>query len=113
MLIMGCEGRDQYVYYGEKKFVEHVRQYTSTLKEARTLLASHLKTNNKKYYYHPDEVIVAFNGGYLFVQGDFKTKIRLKGYFVNGEGNVAFINTGKSISVTGYHKKIGRNGWSE
>ncbi|NWK55089.1 hypothetical protein HW115_05675 [Verrucomicrobiaceae bacterium N1E253] len=87
-----------------------MKDYSLSLEEAEASLNDYLRENNKKYVYHPCQVIAAFDGGYLFVQGDFKLNIQLRGYFVDAEG-VVFIDTGDAISVEKYHKKIGREGW--
>ncbi|GAA5495994.1 hypothetical protein Rhal01_02175 [Rubritalea halochordaticola] len=101
-----------YTFKGEESFTREAAELTLTLEQARQHLIEDLQRSGQSYTPHPEEVILIHNQGYLFLDGDFKLNIPLKGYHVDSQGAVSKVDLQENISVEGYMKQIGRDGWN-
>jgi hypothetical protein len=102
---------DSFVFKGQAAFIQKEKNLKFTCDEARNILVDRLKELNKSYVAFPEEVVMIYEGGYLFVTGDFKSVIQLSGYHVTSEGAVEWIDLGRAISVNDYMSQLERSGW--
>ena len=89
----------------EPSFEAYVKDYVYTVEESRHLLNMEIKKNNYYYGPYPKEIVYAFDGGYFFVKGEFKTNLQMDGYYVSKEGEVSPLNMKKSITMEQYNNR--------
>ncbi|NWK57663.1 hypothetical protein HW115_18745 [Verrucomicrobiaceae bacterium N1E253] len=114
LLLYSCSDQKnskRMLFFGELKFSEVTQNYNYTYEEAREILDKYLDDKGERLFTHPYppyEVAATYKKGYLFIDGESKGRVRLKGYLVDDKGDVSYIDTNQSISVEKYHKLVGR-----
>lgn len=104
--------RERYTFKGEPAFQQQAEQLPLTLDQARQHLLAELQRTGKTYTPFPEEIILIHDRGYLFLNGEFKLNIQIKGYHVDPQGHVHQIDLQDSIPVKSYMKQINRTGWN-
>lgn len=94
------------VFLGEADFERFTEDYSRSEKEAEVVLLEYCENTGEKWWYIPYKIVFATEGGYLFLDGEFKINIQADGYFVDRDGKVSWRSLGWAMSVEDYLERV-------
>ena len=94
--------KTNYIFWGSPRFEEYTRQYKMTKEEAEEHLMNYLVENKLSYRPFPYQVVMADDGGYLFINDECKLSFGLLGYRVGASGEVEHVDYEKRLDVRYY-----------
>lgn len=107
-LLFKCNkpSRNDGAFLGEPDFDTFTKDYCRSVTDAEAILQEYCQKNGERWWYIPYKIVYATEGGYLFLDGEFKINIQASGYFVDQDGQVLWRSLGWAISVEDYLNKI-------
>ena len=103
-IIFHWQKEDEGVFFGDPEVERRTQKFSRTMDQAEQLLIAHLENNNLmgEYVFFPYRIVYAHDGGYLFITGEFKINIRMKGFYVSPGGDVSFVDLERTIDERNY-----------